>query len=142
VIVQNNSPLAVERGCSTITSTSRKDVPELETGHYRHRGPVGYSREDTLCHLEAYGPQTAEGLARLLRWSRTRDLKARHLDPLTDLGLLELRGDVYAVPGDYRERQGEARREDYSTVQARVARVRSEEGLWVHVVQESGIVAS
>ena len=138
----NNSSSLGERNCSIITSTSRKGVYDLETAHHRHRGPVGYSQEDTLCHVEAYGPKTVEELARLLGWSRPRDLRHRHLDPLVELGLLEYRDGLYAVPGDYRARMVEVRREYYSTLQARVVRVRSQEGMWVHVVQESGMVAS
>jgi len=138
----DNSHTKKEGTCSTITSTSRKGAESLETAHYRHRGLVGYSMEDTLCHFEAHGPMTADGITRLLGWARARDLKLRHLDPLVELGLLELRGGLYALPGDYRESQEDVQAEEYSTVQARVARVRSEEGLWVHVVRESGIVAS
>lgn len=139
---QSTSLSPKRRVGATITNLSRKEVYDLETAHHRHRGPVGYSGEDVLCHVEGYGPKTAEELARLLGWSRARDLRLRHLDPRVELGLLERRGDLYAVPGDYRERRLEARREAYSTVQARVARIRSEEGLWVHVVRESGMVAS
>jgi hypothetical protein len=138
----NNSLTHREREVVGVSQASRAPASELRTEHYRWRGLVGKGRERALCFLEAFGPLTAEELAARLGWARARDLRLRYLDPLTDLGLLELRGDAYAVPGDYRERQGEARREDYSTVQARIARVRSEEGLWVYVVKESGIVAS
>ncbi len=139
---RNNSFSLGGKSCSTITSTSRRGVTELETAHYRHRGPVGYSKEDTLCHVEAYGPKTADELAGILGWTRVRDLRAKHLDYLVALGLLERRGDLYAAPEDYRECQDAARKEKYSTIQARVARERSVEGLWVHVVKESGMVAS
>lgn len=52
------------------------------------------------------------------------------------------RGGLYTLAGDHRERSADLRREPYSTMQARVARVRSEEGLWVHRVIESGMVES
>jgi len=139
------------RLCDTITkrhkvgdgvTSSSRPVAELTTPHYRHRGPVGYSREHTLCVFEANGPQDREIAAEILGWSRPRDLERLHLEPLAELGLLEKSGDLYALPGDHRERQGAVRGREYSTVQARVARERSVEGRFVYVVKDSGIVAS
>lgn len=139
----NNHPEALG---SSVTSLSRPSSPaspaELSTLHYRHRGPVGYSREHTLCILEAHGPQSRESAAELLGWMRPRDLERLHLEPLTALGLLEKSGDAYAVPGDARERGEAVRSEAYSTIQERVRRVRSVEGRYVHVVAQSGIEAS
>jgi hypothetical protein len=130
-----------------VTSLSRfgrepLNVADLTTAHHRHRGTVGYSKEHTLCVFEAHGPQDREAAAGLLGWSRPRDLERLHLEPLAALGLLEKRGHLYGVPGDYGERREKVRGEDYSTVQLRVRRVRSVEGRFVHVVKESGIVAS
>jgi hypothetical protein len=65
-----------------------------------------------------------------------------HLEPLSELGLLEKRGDLYALPGDYRERQESVLGQEYSTVQPRVRRERSVEGRNLYVVRDSGIVAS
>jgi hypothetical protein len=107
-----------------------------------HRGFVGYSKEHTLCIFEAHGPLDRETAAELLGWARPRDLERLHLEPLSELGLLEKRGGIYAVPGDYRERRESVLGEEYSTVQPRVRRERSVEGRNVYVVRDSGIVAS
>jgi hypothetical protein len=130
-----------------VTSLSRLrekpiNVADLTTPHHRHRGFVGYSKEHTLCVFEARGPLDRETAAGLLGWTRPRDLERLHLEPLSELGLLEKRGDIYAVPGDYRERQESVLGEEYSTIQPRVRRERSVEGRNVYVVGESGIVAS
>jgi hypothetical protein len=134
----SNQPLRVGDG---VTRLSRP-VAELTTPHFRHRGPVGYSQEHTLCIFEAHGPQDRESAAELLGWSRSRDLERLHLEPLAHLGLLEKRGALYAFPGDHRERQAAVHGQEYSTVQARVSRERSVEGRFVYVVKDSGIVAS
>ena len=118
------------------------NVADLTTPHHRHRGFVGYSKEHTLCVFEARGPLDRETAAELLGWTRSRDLERLHLKPLSELGLLEKRGDMYAVAGDYRERQEGVLGQAYSTVQPRVRRERSVEGRNVYVVGESGIVAS
>jgi len=130
-----------------VTSLSRRpekplNVADLTTPHHRHRGLVGYSKEHTLCIFEAYGPQDRVSAAKLLGWARSRDLERLHLEPLCELGLLEKQGDIYAVAGDYRERQEGVLGQEYSTVQPRVRRERSVEGRNVYVVGESGIVAS
>jgi hypothetical protein len=118
------------------------NVADLTTPHHRHQGLVGYSKEHTLCIFEARGPLDRETAAGVLGWARPRDLERLHLEPLCELGLLEKRGDIYAVPGDYRERQESVLDQEYSTVQPRVRRERSVEGRNVYVVGESGIVAS
>jgi Bifunctional DNA primase/polymerase, N-terminal/Primase C terminal 1 (PriCT-1) len=130
-----------------VTKTSRLrekplNVADLTTPHHRHRGFVGYSKEHTLCVFEARGPLDRETAAGLLGWTRPRDLERLHLEPLSELGLLEKRGNIYAVPGEYRERQESVLGEEYSTIQPRVRRERSVEGRNVYVVGESGIVAS
>jgi hypothetical protein len=136
----NSSPLQRE-GCSSVTRTSRKGAAELETSHSRHLGPVGYSGEEALCFVEAYGPQTREELAERLGWSRARDLERLHLRPLVERGLLELRDDLYVIPSDYQERSESVRREAYSTVQLRAVRLRTPVRVVV-VVVETGSVAS
>ena len=134
-------------GGEGVTSLSRLpekplNVADLTTSHHRHRGLVGYSKEHTLCVFEAYGPQDRVSAAKLLGWARARDLERLHLEPLCELGLLEKREGIYAVPGDYAERQESVMRQEYSTVQPRVRRERSVEGRNVYVVGHSGIVAS
>jgi hypothetical protein len=121
---------------------SRRGAAKLETSHFRHLGPVGYTKEEALCFVEAYGPQTREVLAEKLGWSCARDLERLHLRPLVERGLLELRGGLYAIPGDYRERSASVRREPYSTVQLRGVRVWLPDGGMVVVVAETGSVAS
>ncbi len=139
----NNAPSPVERDVVGVSQPSHTPVSELRTEHYRWRGLVGKGRERALCFLEAFGPMTSKELARRLGWSRGGDVRRRYLEPLVGLGLVEDRGGgVYALAGDHRERSEELRRESYSTVQLRVRRVRSVEGLWVHQVAESGMVAS
>jgi hypothetical protein len=140
----DNQGAAVGEGVTSLSRLAGKplNVADLSTPHYRYRGPVGYSKEHTLCVFEACGPLNRETAAGLLGWSRSRDLERLHLEPLGELGLLEKRGDLYALPGDYRERQEGIREETYSTVQPRVRRERSAEGRFVHVVRDSGMVAS
>jgi hypothetical protein len=118
------------------------NVADLRTSHYRHRGLVGYSKEHTLCVFEARGRLDRETAAELLGWARPRDLERLHLEPLCELGLLEKRDGIYAIPGDLAERQESVLGQAYSTVQPRVRRERSVEGRNVYVVRDSGIVAS
>jgi Bifunctional DNA primase/polymerase, N-terminal/Primase C terminal 1 (PriCT-1) len=139
-----NQAGAVGEGVTSLSRLREKplNVADLTTPHHRHRGLVGYSREHTLCVFEAYGPQDRVSAAKLLGWARPRDLERLHLEPLCELGLLEKQGGIYAVAGDYRERQEGVLGQEYSTVQPRVRRERSIEGRNVYVVGESGIVAS
>jgi len=139
-----NQAGGVGEGVTSLSRLREKplNVADLTTPHHRHRGLVGYSREHTLCVFEAYGPQDRVSAAKLLGWARPRDLERLHLEPLCELGLLEKQGGIYAVAGDYRERQEGVLGQEYSTVQPRVRRERSIEGRNVYVVGESGIVAS
>jgi Bifunctional DNA primase/polymerase, N-terminal len=142
-----DTPPPTPRLVGGVTKLSRiRDKPlnvaDLTTPHHRHRGFVGYSKEHTLCLFEARGPLDRETAADLLGWTRPRDLERLHLRPLSELGLLEKEGDIYGVPGDYRERQESVLREEYSTVQSRVRREISVEGRNLYVVRDSGIVAS
>lgn len=126
-----------------VPELSRPHAAALETGHFRHRGPVGYSREDTLCHVEAHPGRTVEKLAGLLGWSRARDLEARHLRPLAELGLIEETGGRWTVADRYAEAQQDAKRIAYSTIQMRSARQWDQKsGRWTHYVAETGSVAS
>lgn len=122
-----------------VSQPSRALVAELRTAHYRWRGPVGKGRERALCALEAFGGQTAEELADRLGWARARDLRARYLEPLRELGLVEEGGGVWSLA----DTGADARDVPYSTVQHRVRRVWSPtEERRVYVVAESGTVAS
>jgi len=140
----DNPPRRVGEGVTSLSRPREKllNVADLTTPHHRHRGFVGYSKEHTLCVIEARGPLDRETAAGLLGWARPRDLERLHLEPLSELGLLEKQGDIYAVPGDYRERQESVLGEEYSTVQPRVRREISVEGRNLYVVRDCGIVAS
>jgi len=140
----DNQEKAVGEGVTKLSRIGEKplNVADLTTPHHRHRGFVGYSKEHTLCVFEARGPLDRETAAELLGWARPRDLERLHLKPLSELGLLEKRGDIYAVASDYRERQESVLEQEYSTVQPRVRRECSVEGRSVYVVRASGIVAS
>jgi hypothetical protein len=140
----DNQPPPVDEGVTKLSRIGEKplNVADLTTPHHRHRGFVGYSKEHTLCVFEARGPLDRETAAELLGWARPRDLERLHLKPLSELGLLEKRGDIYAVASDYRERQESVLEQEYSTAQPRVRRECSVEGRNVYVVRASGIVAS
>jgi hypothetical protein len=139
-----NHNLAVEEGVTSLSRPGDKplNVADLTTPHHRHRGLVGYSKEHTLCVFEARGPLDRETAAEQLGWARPRDLERLHLVPLCELGLLEKRDGIYAIPGDYGELQESVLGQEYSTMQPRVRRERSVEGRTVYVVRDSGIVAS
>jgi hypothetical protein len=139
-----NHPACMGEGVTSLSRPSEKpvNVADLTTPHHRHRGLVGYSKEHTLCVFEARGPLDRETAAELLGWARPRDLERLHLEPLCELGLLEKRDGVYAIPGDYAKCQESVLGQAYSTVQPRVRRERSVEGRNVYVVGDSGIVAS
>jgi hypothetical protein len=140
----DNHALGVGEGVTSLSRLREKplNVADLTTPHHRHRGLVGYSKEHTLCVFEARGPLDRESAAGLLGWSRPRDLERLHLEPLCELGLLEKWDSIYAIPGDYRERQESVLRQEYSTVQPCVRREISVEGRNLYVVRDSGIVAS
>lgn len=126
-----------------VSKSSRPSAATLNTGHYRHLGPVGYSREDTLCHVETHPGSTRETLAALMGWSRPRDLEARHLRPLAEVGLIEEDGGRWSVADRYAEAQADTMQIAYSTIQMRSARQWDQEAQrWVHFVAETGSVAS
>lgn len=137
----NHEEKKIEGG---VASPSRPRVDGLETAHYRHRGPVGYAGEDAKCHIEGYPGLTREGLARMLGWSRARDLERIHLRPLRQLGLIEVDEEGrYWTPEDNARRQAEVIEFPISTVQRRLTRSYDwHAGRWVSYVAETGFVAS
>gem|GEM_PF-2944623 len=76
---------------------------ELVTPCYPWRSIVGNARGGTLDALEAYGPQTVEELAERLGYSRPRDLRRKHLEPLAEMGLVENRDGRWGIVADYAE---------------------------------------
>ncbi len=126
-----------------VPTSSRTQAAALETAHFRHRGPVGYSREDSLCWIESHPGATREELAALMGWSRARDLERLHLRPLAELGLIEEREGRWTISDMYAERQQDVIHTAFSTIQMRSARQWDPEaGRYVHFVTESGSVAS
>lgn len=120
-----------------VSQVGRASVTGLRTPHYRWRGLVGKGKEHTLCTLEAFGPQDEEELAVRLGWSRPRDLRLHHLEPLAALGLIEKRNGKWELLDALRVLDS-----PYSTLQPRVRRERSAEGRFVYVVKDSGMIAS
>jgi putative DNA primase/helicase len=136
-------PPAIERVGGGGSPSSRTQAAALETAHFRHRGPVGYSREDTLCYVESHPGGTREDLAALMGWSRARDLERLHLRPLAELGLIEEREGRWTISHGYAEAQQDVKLIAFSTIQLRSARQWDPEaGRWAHFVTESGSVAS
>lgn len=100
------------KGEDAVSVPTLSRLPEL-TPCFRWRGFVGKGRAGVLNALEVFGEQSLEELAGRLGWSRVRDLRARYLGPLIDLGLIEDRGGVYALVGHYAERVEEVRAARY-----------------------------
>ena len=73
-------------------------LPEI-TPCFRWRGFVGKGKAGVLYALEVFGEQSLEELAERLGFSRARDLRRLYLEPLAEMGLIEARGDTYALPG-------------------------------------------
>jgi len=73
-------------------------LPEV-TPCFRWRGFVGKGKAGVLYALEVLGEQSLDELAERLGFSRARDLRRLYLEPLIEMGLIESRGDTYALPG-------------------------------------------
>jgi len=73
-------------------------MPEM-TPCFRWRGFVGKGKAGALYALEMFGEQTLEELAERLGFSRARDLRRLYLEPLAEMGLIEDKGGIYALPG-------------------------------------------
>jgi hypothetical protein len=101
---------AKKEDAESVPTLSR--LPE-QTPCFRWRGFVGKGKAGVLNALEVFGPQSVDELAERIGWSRVRDLRARYLVPLVELGLIEDRGGVYALVGGYVERVEEIRGSRY-----------------------------
>jgi hypothetical protein len=104
---------------------------------FRWRGFVGKGKAGVLYVLEVLGPQSLEEIAARLGWKSVRDLKSRYLRPLAELGLIEDRGGVYALPGEarYVERVRDIRKARYGGGPRKVRR-KDMQGRWVSRVVE------
>jgi hypothetical protein len=111
-------------------------LPEL-TPCFRWRGFVGKGKAGALYALEVFGPQSSEKMAERLGFSRPRDLRRLYLEPLADLGLIEERGGVYALPGEtrYQERITDIRKARYGGGPRKIRR-KDQQGRWVSRVVE------
>jgi hypothetical protein len=86
---------APHHALSVVTSSR---LPEV-TPAFRWRGFVGKGKVGVLYALEVFGEQTLEELAERLGFSRARDLRRLYLEPLAEMGLIEDKGGIYALPG-------------------------------------------
>jgi Bifunctional DNA primase/polymerase, N-terminal/Primase C terminal 1 (PriCT-1) len=107
----------------------------VETPCFRWRGYVAKGKAGVLNSLEVFGPQSREELAEMLGFSRPRDLERKYLVPLVALGLVEDRGGIYALCGDYRERVEEVRSIPYGSGERKV-RKKDASGRMVSYVRE------
>jgi putative DNA primase/helicase len=135
-----------ERVLGGVPTPSRPAVADLTTDHHRWRSPVGGVRERLVCALEAFGTQTDAMLSERLGWRRARDLRHRHLEPLERMGLVERRGDMWALVRDFEAAQERVRKIPYSTIQLRLSRrwILDETGKRRRVteVRETGSIAT
>ena len=119
---------------SSVVISSR--LPEV-TPAFRWRGFVGKGKAGVLYALEVFGEQTLDELATRLGFSRARDLRRLYLEPLAEMGLIEARGDTYALPESetYAERVEDIRTSRYGGG-PRKERKKDANGRWVtHVVE-------
>jgi len=86
--------IASSAACSSVVTLSR--LPEI-TPCFRWRGFLGKGKAGALYALEVFGEQTLGELAERLGFSRPRDLRRLYLDPLSEMGLIEDRGGIYAL---------------------------------------------
>jgi predicted transcriptional regulator len=134
-------PVTTSSVLPCVTVLSRRRLWDLETPAFRWTGHVKKGRAGVLYILEAHGPMSLEELAELMGWSRARDLRARYVDPLVGMGLLEERDGLLSLPGDYARRVEEVRRAPYTTVSRRRRESRDGDRV-VRWVEETENVAS
>jgi hypothetical protein len=124
-----------------VKGSSRLRLWELETPAFRWTGHVKKGRAGVLYLLESRGSMCLEEIADLMGWSRPRDLRARYVDPLVGMGLLEERDGLLSLPGDHARRVEEVRRAPYTTVSRR-RRESRDGGRVVRWVEETENTAS
>ena len=111
-------------------------LPEI-TPCFRWRGFVGKGKAGVLYVLEVFGAQDLEELASRLGFKRPRDLRRLYLGPLAELGLVEDRGGVYALPGrGYAERVEGIRSAPYGGGPRKIRHKERPGGRWVVSVRD------
>src|SRR5215204_101942 len=133
---QGDSTQSIPAGRPCMSGDTLSRLPEV-TPCFRWRGFVGKGKAGVLYALEVFGEQTLEELAERLGFSRARDLRSLYLEPLAEMGLIEARGDTYALPEmeAYAERVEDIRTARYGGG-PRKERRKGPEGRWVtHVVE-------
>jgi hypothetical protein len=137
LLARQGVPTHAYRPCrDALSGDTLSRLPEV-TPCFRWRGFVGKGKAGVLYALEVFGEQTLDELATRLGFSRARDLRRLYLEPLAEMGLIEARGDTYALPGAdaYEERIEDIRTSRYGGG-PRKERRKDPEGRWVtHVVE-------
>jgi hypothetical protein len=118
-VVNTQHPGTSSEAMLCVNDLSRQRLWDLRTPAFRWTGHVKKGRAGVLYVLETHGPMRLEALAELMGWSRVRDLRARYVDPLIALGLVEEREGLLALPEDHAERVEEIRRTPCTTVRRR-----------------------
>jgi hypothetical protein len=95
---QGDSTQSIPGGALCMSGDTLSRLPEI-TPCFRWRGFVGKGKAGVLYALEVFGEQTLEELAERLGFSRARDLRRLYLEPLAEMGLIEDKGGIYALPG-------------------------------------------
>jgi hypothetical protein len=133
---QGDSTQSISKKSTCTSGDTLSRLPEM-TPCFRWRGFVGKGKAGVLYALEVFGEQTLEELAERLGFSRARDLRRLYLEPLAEMGLIEVRGDTYALPGTeaYAERVEDIRTARYGGG-PRKERRKGPEGRWVTRVVE------
>lgn len=105
-----------------------------KTPCFRWGGLVGNAAGGVLVAVERWGAQTADELAECVGYSRGRDLQARHLNRLVEMGLLSEKDGLYSLSGAYEEKVEEVRSTPYATSSRRRRKGRDGERMvsWIH----------
>jgi Bifunctional DNA primase/polymerase, N-terminal len=109
---------------------------ELRIPPFGWRSRLTNAMRRVLCIIEAFGPQSAEWLNRVLGTARQRDLERRELRGLEVMGLLEKRGgEEWGLLDNYLARIEALEDEEYSTTFRRRRRSRDGKRVVTDVVE-------
>jgi len=140
--------LILEPATKSYTSTSTPSREECSgvkgcrgpqrTPCFRWGGLVGTAAGGVLVAVETWGAQTADELAERVGYSRGRDLRARHLDRLVEMGFLTEDNGFYSLSGAYEEKVGEVKRTPYATSSRRRRKSRDGDRMvsWIHEAEK------